>query len=227
MMAFDYESRTYRINPYICSTDDFTEEHAYLQLEIFPQLRKLCRDRGASFLPVHWDQNLAQDKLDKGQALYLALESINAASPFFIGLIGNQYGCHRPDESAPLSKEDVSDQWIDKNILTAASRGYRWILDESYNSASLFELKIIQAAFLSEETRFCRFYVRERDGGHVDRFDKFKLQQLKTSIAKRGLHVSYYKQLPELGENVLSNWREIINLLYPPLDTSRIGKALR
>lgn len=234
MMAFEYESRTYQIKPFICSTDDFVEEHNYLLAEVYPKLRSLCRERGASFNPHHWDHNLNPGKLAKGQALYLALECINSASPFFIGFIGNQYGPHRPEESPLLSMDSSTNpaaaaagvpHWIDKNMMTAAGYGYKWLLDESYNSASLFELKVTQAAFLSEETRFCRFYIREKDSSGVDRFDKFKLQQLKTSIAKRGLHVSYYKQLKDLGQLVLSDWIEIINQLYPPLDTSHcLGK---
>ena len=228
-MALEYESRTHQVKPFICSTDDFADEHAFLLSEVYPKLRRLCRERGASFDPYHWDHNLSQAKLNKGQALYLALECINAACPFFIGLIGNQYGPHRPEESPLLGRDSETaapaDHWLDRNILTAAGYGYRWLLDESYNSASLFELKVTQAAFLSEETRFCRFYIREKDTASVDRFDKFKLQQLKTSIAKRGLHVSYFKQLKQLGQLVLADWTEIINQLYPPLDTSRVGKS--
>lgn len=233
-MAFDNSSLPgQQMKPFICSTDDFVEERQLLSTRIFPQLQSLCRERAASFVPCDWDHNIGLDRLSRGLALHLALKCIGSSSPYFIGLLGNQYGDHRPDGSGPLPDSTAelpsSAHWVDKNVHMAAKHGYRWLLDESYASSSLFELKITQAAFLGEETKFCRLYIRDQAAGSspqndLERYDKFKMQQLKANIAKRGLYASYYTSLEELGELVLSDWKVIIDQVYPPLRRCRVGQ---
>lgn len=233
-MSKECEHKTSRhINPFLCSTDNFTEERSFLSANIFPALQDLCRQRAACFQPYDWDHNIGEERLKQGLALQLALKCIEYASPYFIGLLGNEYGHHRSEDSDVLpnrlSDLPTSAHWVDKNIVIAAEHGYSWLLDHSYSGTSLTELKIIQAAFLSDETSYCRFYIRDHPPStspqtDLERYDKFKIKQLKTSIAKRGLYVSYYSSLEQLGQMVLDDWTVIIDRLYPPMDTCAIGK---
>ena len=233
-MSSDHKPISHRnINPFVCSTHDFIQERSFLSTKVFPVLQTLCQQRAAYFQPYDWDDDLSEDRLKQGLALHLALKCINFASPYFICLLGNQYGHHRPKESEVLPSR-LSDlppdaHWIDKNMVIAAENGFKWILDNSYAHTSLTELKIIQAAFLSDETKFCRFYIRDQviatnSVTALEKYDKFKLQQLKANIAKRGLYVSYYTTLEHLGELVLADWTAIINQLYPPFSSLSIGR---
>lgn len=222
------EHSNYRVKPFICSTKEYADEREALSCSVFLRLRDLCEHRGASFTPYDWDLDLNQEQLDSGLPLQLALDCITAASPYFICIIGNQYGCYRPEGSAPLSKDAAYEgsDWIEKNILRAAESGYSWLLDESYTSTSLFEFKIMQAAFFSEETEYIRFYIHDKGPSHseTDRYEKFKLQQLKTGIANRGLHVTYFKDTNELRNAVWTDWSAIIDTILSPLRSNRTSK---
>lgn len=229
------ESSTLRsnINPYICSTDDFAVERAHLSTDVFPSLRRLCSNRGGYFDPIEWDCIIDQDRLDRGLSLHLALDCITKSSPFFMCFIGDRYGTYRPEGSAPLptriSELDSDANWVDKNMVYAAECGYKWLLDDTYANTSLFELKLIQAAFLSDDAQYCRFYIHEADTSadtkKIPRFEKFKLQQLKASIAKRGLHVTYYSTIEELSNAVLAEWSKIIIASLPSLSSVSVGKT--
>ena len=216
------------INPFICSTDEFTADRQYLHDEIFPQLQVRCQDRAGGFKPFEWDHNLSTDRLQTGLSLQLAMDCIQRAAPYFIGLVGDLYGDYRAPESATLpdSIEDLPQNadWIDKSLLYAAEYGYDWVLNEMYNSTSFFELKIAQAAFIMEDTSFCRFYIRQTDEElTASGYAKFRLQQLKSSLAKRGLHVAYFTTKEQLGELILRDWLEIIDRVYPRLDLEQNG----
>ncbi|XP_067936998.1 tetratricopeptide repeat protein 41-like [Watersipora subatra] len=223
------------INPFLCSTDDFSAEREFLKANAFAKLECLCSHRGVSFQPYDWDHNIGEDRLHQGLSLQLALKCIGYASPYFIAFLSNQYGVHRPENSAilPDSVDDLPPDadWIDRSMVIASEHGYKWLLDESYTSTSLTELKIIQAAFLNEEAKFCRFYVRDDESSvglqsDLGQYDKYKLQQLKTNIAKRGLFVSYYKSLEHLDELVMADWTSIIDLVYPSVSRESIGVEL-
>lgn len=217
-----------RIKPFVCSTDEFEEERGILSSSIYPKLKEICETRGTSFNPYDWDLKLSQDRLDSGLPLQLALDCITA-SPFFICIIGHKYGNYRPEGSSPLSKNESfkNYNWIERNIARAAESGYNWLLDESYTSTSLFEFKIMQAAFFSEENQYLRFYIQDRGSSHssdMDRFEKFKLQQLKGGIASRGLHVTYFRDIDELRAAVWNDWTGIIDELMPPFKTNTFSK---
>ena len=209
--------------------------------KVFPSLDALCHERGTYFAPVdlRWGINDAQ--VNAGHVIRLCLDYIVKSSPFFICLLGERYGSHRPIDAKPLPSKynDLSPDadWLDKNYVVAASAGYDWLSKEEYQSCSVVELEVIQAAFLSNN-QYCRFYFRQQD--HVDdlftdlppqeREEKLqvylsetdhahqKVRDLKTCIAKKGLSIKYFRTPEELGRLVLEDWQQIIDLLYPPLE---------
>ena len=64
--------------------------------------------------------------------LQQCLDAITDCSPFFICLLGERYGVHRPPDSSPESDESVLStvNWLDKNFEMAASCGNEWVLDK-------------------------------------------------------------------------------------------------
>ncbi|KAL4226385.1 hypothetical protein ACF0H5_014369 [Mactra antiquata] len=229
------------INPYICSTPcDFESERDFLETTIFPQLEELCLLRGTTFSPtdLRWMPNSLQT--DTGQLLKLQLDYITKCSPYFLCLLGETYGPHREPECGKLPEslhnlpENVS--WLDRNYLIAASSGYSWILKEVHQNCSIPELEIIQAAFLGDN-RYAHFYYRQPE--HLDHklqdvsdserqqllslhkpeteYADLNIRDLKQRIVNKGLPVKYFQTNIELGNLVLTDWREIIDELYPPL----------
>lgn len=60
------------------------------------------------------------------------LDAIKECSPFFICLLGERYGIHRPPDAVSNSDEtfQATVEWLDKNFETAASAGNEWVLDK-------------------------------------------------------------------------------------------------
>lgn len=156
--------------PYVCSTPlDFTTERDYLAETIFPKLHDVCYTRGSVFSPqdIQWEPDGIQT--NSGHLLRICLDYITKCSPFFICLLGETYGPNRPLEwpKLPQKVEDLTEDahWLDKNLVVAASAGYKWVLKEIHQNCSIPELEIIRAAFLSDN-RFCHFYYRQPE--HLD-----------------------------------------------------------
>ncbi|XP_070559768.1 tetratricopeptide repeat protein 41-like [Ptychodera flava] len=229
------------VRPFVSSTFiDFHEEREHLVKKIFPQLDKLCRNRGSYFAPVDLQWGINDEQTSSGNVIALCLDYINRCTPYFICLLGERYGSHRPMDAPPLPKNfrDLSDDahWLDKNFLVAANNGYSWILQESHQTSSVTELEIIQAAFLNENTH-CHFYVRQT--AHVDYlftdlpeeereeklkkyssesdYAEIKMRDLKQRIAKKGLPIKFFKTPQELGDLVLEDWTNVIDTTCPDI----------
>ena len=73
--------------------------------------------------------------------LQQCLDAIKDCSPFFICLLGERYGLHRPPNTPPSSDETVQAtvEWLDKNFETAAACGNEWVLDKENRQVSAIE----------------------------------------------------------------------------------------
>ena len=117
------------IRPFVCSTfQDFHAERDFLQDRIFPQLNRLCHERGTSFIPVDLRWNKSQSQQSNEHVLRMCLDSIGRCAPFFICLLGDRYGVHRAAEGE--IKDPSTEEWLDRNFETAAACGYDWVLEE-------------------------------------------------------------------------------------------------
>ncbi|KAK3745822.1 hypothetical protein QZH41_017139 [Actinostola sp. cb2023] len=219
------------IHPFVCGTfRDFHAERDYLNQAIFPQLDALCRQRGLRFLPVDLRWNSKQGQATSEQTLRVCLDNVERCAPFFICMLGDRYGVHRPFESEP--KDEATEQWLDKNFDTAAVCGYDWVHEEEYRYSSLTELEVVQASF-RKKYDYGYFYFRNPE--HLeDKLNKSntyestdqlseseyaarKLKELKQQIIDTDLPVRAFKTPQELGELVLQDWTAIINSLHPQI----------
>ncbi|XP_022099088.1 uncharacterized protein LOC110983816 isoform X2 [Acanthaster planci] len=229
------------VRPFISSTFlDFSEERDHLVKRIFPQLHSLCHQRGSHFSPVDLRWGINEEQSQSGHVISLCLDYVNSCSPFFICLLGERYGSHRPQDAKPLQpgtdmdKKDLT--WLDKNYLVAAANGHNWVLQEAYQCCSVTELEIIQAAYLND-SQYCRFYFRDvrhiedkfTDLSQVEREGQLQayrsenaktellVRDLKRRLVNKGLPVRFFRTTEELGEKVLQDWKSIIDQLFPPL----------
>ena len=185
------------VRPFISSTFvDFEEERDHLVRRIFPQLNSLCHNRGTYFAPVDLRWGINEEQAQSGHVISLCLDYINQCTPFFICLLGERYGSHRPNESPPLpaSYRDLPDDapWLDVNFLRAAANGHKWVLQDGNQTSSITELEIIQAAFLND-SKYCRFYFRDvrhveekfTDLPRSEREEKLKVSRVITILCQK------------------------------------------
>ncbi|XP_019634220.1 PREDICTED: uncharacterized protein LOC109477408 [Branchiostoma belcheri] len=230
------------IKPFVSSTFvDFQEERDYLVKRIFPTLDAICRERGSNFTPIDLRWGINNNQANSGQVIKLCLDYINRCTPFFICLLGDRYGSHRPETADPLPKtlEDLpaDASWMDKNFVVAAQGGHGWVLQEAHQTCSITELEIIQASSLNDNEH-CYFYFRdstkleERLGDLPKDKQEEKLQEyapesdyaeirvrdLKERLINKGLPVRYFSTVEELGRMLLEDWTRVIDSLYPPVD---------
>uniref|UniRef100_UPI00398EFF95 putative tetratricopeptide repeat protein 41 isoform X2 n=1 Tax=Pristiophorus japonicus TaxID=55135 RepID=UPI00398EFF95 len=225
----------------LCSTlEDFQEERNYLANEVFPLLRELCSTRRSCFkvLDMQWTphEGHCQQNTDSHQ-LKITLDFITKCSPFFLCMLGQKYGEYCPPDAECLLTRESDFQGlsqVERNIYIAAKNGYSWILHGDYQTCSLLELEIIEAALLNY-SEFSFFYFRdsryaddillnvpqnetglvERKYKSRDHYEEQRIRRLKEKIVNKGLRVTFFRTIEELGEAVLKDWSDVINKLYP------------
>jgi Domain of unknown function (DUF4062) len=67
---------------------DMQDEHEELIKRIFPQLRRLCEERGVSWGEVDLRWGITDEEAAEGRVLPICLAGIDYCRPFFIGLLG-------------------------------------------------------------------------------------------------------------------------------------------
>ena len=83
--------RTVRV--FISSTfRDMHAEREELVKRVFPQLRKLCEERGVGWAEVDLRWGVTEEQAQRGEVLPICLAEIDRWRPFFIGLLGERYG---------------------------------------------------------------------------------------------------------------------------------------
>ncbi len=60
---------------------------------VFPRLRKLCEARHVTWGEVDLRWGITDKEEAEGKVLPLCFEEIDRCRPYFIGLLGERYGC--------------------------------------------------------------------------------------------------------------------------------------
>ena len=85
------ESRVIRV--FLSSTfRDFAEERDLLVKKVFPELRRLCRERQVELVEVDLRWGITKEEAQQGEVLPICLGEIDRARPYFMGFIGDRYG---------------------------------------------------------------------------------------------------------------------------------------
>ena len=81
------------IRVFVSSTfRDMQAERDELVLKIFPQLRRLCEERGVTWGEIDLRWGITEEQSQRGEVLPICLEEIRRCRPYFIGLLGERYG---------------------------------------------------------------------------------------------------------------------------------------
>ncbi|MBO1514352.1 DUF4062 domain-containing protein [Metabacillus bambusae] len=214
------------IRVFISSTfKDMKKERDQLIKYTFPELRKMCEERGVNWSEVDLRWGVTNEQSADGQVLPICLAEIENCLPFFIGILGERYGWI-PEISSELIQKYP---WLDKHV-----------------GKSVTELEILQGALLHENKHMnAFFYFRSPDyintlseEEHVDFLEtiesdtakylsqeeieqelserKGKLENLKNRIRNSGYYLGEnFSDSKELGNMVFSDMSKLIDELFP------------
>jgi tetratricopeptide (TPR) repeat protein len=215
------------IRVFISSTfQDMQAERDELVKRIFPQLRKLCEQRGVGWGEVDLRWGVTEEQKAEGKVLPICLEEIRRCRPYFIGLLGERYG------------------WIPEKIPQELTEVEPWLSER--NDRSVTELEILHGVLndpaMAEHTFFYfrspvygkTLPARERDlycekptleeikalgreeAQRRSELRSQKLAALKDRIRKSGLPLrEEYPNPRALGDWILEDLRALIDKLYP------------
>ena len=199
------------IRVFVSSTfRDMQAERDELVKRIFPQLRKLCEQRGVTWGEVDLRWGITNEQKAEGRVLPICLAEIVGCRPYFIGLLGERYG------------------WVIDEIPDGLMEKEAWLAD--VRGRSVTELEICHGVLNDPAAAgHCFFYFRDPAAlDHLPRgtqrsdFDaessehRQKLIALKNRIRESGfpVHESFCDP-KDLGQLVLDDITKVIDQLFP------------
>jgi tetratricopeptide (TPR) repeat protein len=210
MNQINKSSNNRQIRVYVSSNfSDMCKERGILMNEVFPQIRELCNKHAVTFTEVDLRQGMSNEADAEDKVLQLFSEEIDRCRPFFIGLLGENYG------------------WVPESIPPELLERKPWLRD--CGGRSVIELENLHALNNLEMGSQDFFYFRDPswieklppDALHSDFVSKDaasaeKLRQLKKRIRGSGLPVRENYPTPEtLGELVLADIKRVVDSLFP------------
>ncbi len=131
------------IRVFVSSTfEDMQEERDILVKNIFPQLRKMCLERGVGFTEVDLRWGVTQEQAERGEVLPICLAEIENSRPYFIGLLGERYG------------------WIPEVVPDDMTEAHPWLSE--HRQRSITELEIVHGVLRNPDmAHHAFFYFRD------------------------------------------------------------------
>ncbi|NQT88918.1 tetratricopeptide repeat protein [bacterium] len=188
---------------------DMKAERDELVKHVFPQLRKLCEERGVTWADVDLRWGITDEQSAEGEVLPICLAEIQRCRPYFIGLLGERYG------------------WVPEAIDQELLDEQPWLAE--HRDRSVTELEILHGV-LNDPAMADRSSFYLRDPAYADRVsedqrDDFvesdptlrgKLTGLKDRIRESGLALRENYPDPEtLGQWVLDDLTKAIDAAFP------------
>jgi tetratricopeptide (TPR) repeat protein len=205
---------------------DMHAERDELAKRVFPQLRKLCEERGVIWGDVDLRWGITDEQRAEGNVLPICLAEIERSRPYFMGILGDRYG------------------WIPDEIPTEVSNRESWLADKPGRSVT--ELEIMHGVLNNPGMKgHAFFYFRSpayieslpaeeqclfketQTPEEIERYGREeaerraasrrgRLERLKQAIRASGAPVrENYPDPRALGEMVLSDLRAVIEQRYP------------
>jgi nephrocystin-3 len=205
--------RKRNIRVFISSTfQDMQEERDILIKKVFPELRKICMERGVGFTEVDLRWGVTREQAERGEVLPICLAEIENCRPYFIGLLGERYG------------------WVPDSIPDELIDDQPWLAE--HRQRSVTELEIVHGVLNNPDMAdHAFFYFRDPKAlGPVEQDQESinKQTALKDRIRKSGFPVSEnYPDAEAVGQLVLKDLEQAINIEFPeqqltPLERDRL-----
>jgi tetratricopeptide (TPR) repeat protein len=200
--AVDATSPPGEIRVFISSTfRDLQAEREHLIKHVFPQLRRLCSERGVGFTEIDLRWGITDEESRQGKVIKICLDEIGRCRPFFIGVLGARYGWTPPLEDVERNAE----------LLEA----YPWVRQSAADGTSVTEMEIVHGVLgspWSAEHAYFYFLDVETTGP-----DAAKLAALKARIRRSGRPVrEHVGDVATLGRLVYDDLVALVDREYPP-----------
>ncbi|MEK6324073.1 MAG: tetratricopeptide repeat protein [Acidobacteriota bacterium] len=219
------EQRVVRV--FVSSTfRDMHAEREELIKRTFPQLRKLCEERGVTWGEVDLRWGITEEQSRRGEVVHICLAEIQRCRPYFIGLLGERYGWV-PDE---IPHELIDQEpWLAEHrhhSVTELEIVHGVLNDPKMADRALFYFRdraFIDSLPPAEQPDYLELPTKEEIesfGQHEAerrvRERRQKLAALKGRIRASGLPVQEdYPDPQALGDLVLRDLTGVIDRLYP------------
>ena len=240
----DTNGGTSPVKAFISSTFvDLVEEFQYLHYSTFPKLDDICRQYGTFFVPYDQRRTAVEYRSSSDFTLKHALDGIQQCAPYFMCIIGSQYGEYSlPSSTGSDLDSNASRSSINRNMSYAMNHGFPELSQFSNRSISLLELEVQYASLLKtsveQKNLHCHFYIQDhleilkRKQNNTSRFSVSenqsfpvlleaedevaleRLMQLKTEITEKGLPIKFFASKEELEDAILQDWMEILFALF-------------
>jgi tetratricopeptide (TPR) repeat protein len=211
-----------QIRVFVSSTfRDMQAEREELVKQTFPQLRRLCAQRGVEWGEVDLRWGITDEQARRGEVLPICLAEIDRCRPFFIALLGERYGWV-PEQldpevlaAHPWLAEHPGCSVMEYEILHGALRQQRrettalfYFRASAYpGEPSLF----LEVPTAEEITRYGSAEAERRAASR-----RCRLADLKTRIRQSGFPIrDNYQGPPHLGELVLRDLTAILDERFP------------
>lgn len=207
------KGREFRV--FISSTfRDMHNERDMLNNKVFPEIRKICWERGVNFTPVDLRWGINSEETERGDILRICLDEVEQSRPFFIGLLGQRYGWVPELGQSGLSKQEEEDRY--DGI----------VLQSMLNKRSITEMEILCGVLQAPKNKpiDAFFYFKSDHQTPEDESTEAqsKLADLKSRIrqwtqdnpAKRPL-LDGYETLGELFEQIKADLISTIDRNWP------------
>lgn len=199
------------IRVFISSTFcDLFEEREYLIKRIFPNLINMAEKRYVTLVPIDLRWGITHDQAEElsysSKVINSCLNEIDKCKPFFIGIVGQNYGW------CPLAKE-IDDACVPNFC--------NWIKESLDGNMSITELEMQYAVWRNNHPTYAGFYIKNciaEEGSSI------QLDRLKHTIKKNAKHKNYivkeFDSKEELGQQISEDFRRLLDTLYPEDDCS-------
>lgn len=180
------------IRVFISSTfSDMQAERDEL-VKTFNMLRQQAEKRGISIVMIDLRWGITLQESERGEVVDICLTEIGKSKPFFIGILGENYGSVPPDSLL------VNKELLDK---------YPWLSEDINNGLSYTEIEMQSAVLRNKDNLNAYFFIKDGCGN-----DDAKLQRLKSEIEKQKRYPVYkYKDPQDLADEVYNYFTEYLD----------------
>ncbi len=188
---------------YVASAaDEMSGEREHLAEHVFPELRRICHDRGAELAGIDFRRGAPTRGAEPDTLVRLSLDELHLRRPFVLGLVGSRAG------------------WMPSYEMIARDgtllRRYPWLDRLAEEPRSLLELEIERGVMARPDSpSWSAFYLRSTPDDQLAP-EADRLRMLKERIRSGGFR--HREDLPDLasfGEWVHGQILTVIDRLFP------------